>query len=61
MPRINIEIYLTDEELLSFREKFLEVIEFEDDTPYVASEFEEWIGDKLIDFYRRNKKFICMN
>lgn len=52
MPRINVEIWLSDKELEEFKKEFQVVLD-DPDTVYTDDEFHEWIGDKLLDKWRR--------
>lgn len=52
MPRINVEIWLSDKELEEFKKEFQTVLD-DPDTVYTADELYEWIGDKLLDKWRR--------
>lgn len=52
MPRINLEIWLTDNELKNFKKEFQGVLN-DPDTVYADEEFFDWIGEKLLDKWRR--------
>lgn len=55
MPSTSISVWFNDRELEELRRQFKEVYS-DPDSVYTEDEFDEWVGDILLDSWRRKPK-----